>query len=34
MAEGMGDAERAALDGMLMPDPAVAGQARLDWSNL
>jgi hypothetical protein len=31
LAEGMGDAERAALDGMLKPDPVLRGRSRFAW---
>jgi hypothetical protein len=31
LTEGMGDAERAALDGMLVPDPALRGRSRFAW---
>jgi hypothetical protein len=31
LTEGMGDAERAALDGMLKPDPALRGRSRFAW---
>ncbi|SDB71600.1 Tn3 family transposase [Belnapia rosea] len=31
LTEGMGDAERAVLDGMLAPDPALRGRSRLAW---
>jgi hypothetical protein len=31
MAEGMDDAERAALNGMLIPDPVVRDRSRFAW---
>lgn len=31
LAEGMGDAERVALDALLVPDPALRGRSRFAW---